>query len=1161
MAQIPRAAVWPLYGRQSGSLLSLPKTRASQLPNVSNDLAEWLSKHGLGQYAQTFAENNIEYALLPDLTEADLKFLGLSLGHRKTLFKAIEGDSLRQHPSTSSRPGPAGESTTSSHLEAEHRHITVLFCDLVDSTQLSETLEPEDLQIVITAYRDVCSAAIRRYGGWVARYMGDGVMAFFGWPHAHEDDAIRAVHAAIEAVSAITKIPGPVTLAARVGVSSGPVVVGEIGNASDTSSIDAVGETPNIAARLQTLATPNTILISEATRRLLAGAFEYHDLGRHELKGITKRLQVYRVIGANSLTSRFDAAHTDSLTPLVGRSTELNMLLDRWQKSKEGDGQVLLLSGLPGVGKSRLIHELKVQVQTEPHFLLNHQCSPYHSQSAFYPIIDQIERAAQIMPREPDDEKLEKLRAYLPGALGGAADPVQLIATLLSLSKDGQTDFGKLTPQQVKNRTVSALVDIFLAFSSELPTLCIFEDVHWIDPSTLELLELAISRIDRARVLLVISYRPDFRPTWFTRSNVTVHSLTRLSRSEVAGMVEAICLRERRMLQPILTQIIEKADGLPLFIEELTHSILSSMRNRIADSTTAPNSDQNALKVPDTLYDALMERLDRVPQGRRLTQTAAAIGREFSYELLSLALRIDENEMQLTLARLEDADIIYRVGISPQVLFAFKHALLRDAIYSSLLKSSRRQMHAELAAILETHFHSVVETQPEILAHHCSEAGSYELAVRYWHRAGQRALAHSANIEAIAHFRKALEALTALPDTSQRRTQEIELQLALGIPLIAVLGYAAEETREVFARARTLCLQVNSSDEYFQALFGLWGHSWMSGKNDEALSMANEFLSRAESSTQIVPLMVAHRVMGSTLLPIGQFQRSKQHFEESIALSKTADQQSLYSRYMVEPNTASLLLLSWDLWILGFPRQSLSRVMEALTLARELDHPYSVAFSHYMISVVHLLRGEPAEALSNAEASLEVSREQRFSLYALLSRISRGYALSGLGRPEEAKTEIRLGLDDMRSKGVGFMLPMMESWLADVLAQSGDNDAALSLVERSLVGLNDVTGRSWESELHLRKAQLLLALGPHRAREAQATLMKAIDVARLQGARSFELRVVASLASLLSSQGKNDEARSWLEPVYGWFAEGHDTQDLRHARDVHLAISSSDTVG
>lgn len=1125
------------------------------MPNAPNDLAEWLSKYGLGQYAQAFVENNIDYGLLPDLTEADLKFLGLSMGHRKTLLKAIETDSLR-HLSTSSIP--AVDPIASSHREAEHRHITVLFCDLVDSTRLSETLEPEDLQIVITAYRDACSAAIRRYGGWVARYMGDGIMAFFGWPHAHEDDAIRAVHAALEALSAITAIPGRAALAARIGVSSGPVVVGAIGSTSDTSSIDAVGETPNIAARLQSLATPNTILISEATRRLLAGAFEYHDLGRHELKGVTRRLQIYRVIAAKSLTSRFDAAHTETLTPLVGRSTELSMMLDRWHKSKEGDGQVILLSGLPGVGKSRLVHELKMQIEAEPHFLLNHQCSPYHSQSAFFPIIEQIERAAHIMPREPDDEKLEKLRAYLPALeCEAAAHPTALIAHLLSLRNESRNDFGTLTPQQVKNRTISALVDMLLAFSTELPTLCIFEDVHWIDPSTLELLELAISRIDRARVLLIVSYRPDFRPSWFTRPNVTLHSLTRLSRSEVAGMVEAICLRERRKLQPILAEIIEKADGLPLFIEELTNSILASMRNRIADGTVAAASNPISLKVPDTLYDALMERLDRVPQGRKLTQTAAVIGREFSYELLSLALKIDENDLQLTLARLEDADIIYRVGISPQVLFAFKHALLRDAIYSSLLKSSRRQTHAELAEILEARFPAVVETQPEILAHHCSEAGNHELAVRHWYRSGQRALARSANIEAITHFRKALESLTSRPETTERARQEIELLLALGIPLIAVRGYAAEETREAFARARILCLQADSRDEYFQALYGLWGHSWMSGKNDEALSMANEFLSKAQASANVVPLMVAHRVMGSTLLPIGQFQPSSQHFEESISLSNTTDRQSLYSRYMVEPHTASLLLLSWDLWILGFPQQSLDRVSEALALARSLDQPYSVAFSYYMMSVVHLFRGEPAEALASAEASLDVSREQRFALYALLSRVSRAYALSGLGRADEARTEIAVGLHDMRDKGVGFMLPMMDAWHADILVQSGDSDAALSLVDRTLAGLDDATGRSWESELHLRKAQLLLARGPNRSIEAQSQLRRAIDVARLQGARSFELRAATVLASHLNSQGKDQEAGRWLNPVYCWFEEGHDTEDFRRACEVYLTISSS----
>jgi predicted ATPase len=561
--------------------------------------------------------------------------------------------------------------------------------------------------------------------------------------------------------------------------------------------------------------------------------------------------------------------------------------------------------------------------------------------------------------------------------------------------------------------------------------------------------------------------------------------------------------------------------------------------------------------VPETLYDALMERVDRVPQGRRLAQTAAVIGREFSYEVLSFALAIGENDLRVTLARLEDADIIYRVGLSPQVLFAFKHALLRDAIYSSLLKSSRRQMHADIAAILEVHAPEMVETQPELLAHHHSEAGNQAQAVDFWYKAGQRALAHSANVEAIAHFRKALEGLASWPDTPARASREIQLQLALGIPLIAVRGYAAEETREVFARARVLCLQQNSPAEYFQALYGLWGHSWMGGKNDEALNMANEFLSRAESFEDIVPLMVGHRVMGSTLLSAGQFRRSKQHFDEAITLSKQRSQQSLFSRYMVEPETASLLLLSWDLWILGYPAQALVRVSDALNLSRDLAQPYSIAFSHYMTSVVHLFRGEPEAALANAESSFAVSREQRFLLYELLTRVSRGYALGCLGHVEMATEEIRSGLAAMRSNGVGYMLPMMEVWLADMVAQSGDYDAALSILDRSLAGLDDVTGRSWESELHRQKAQTLISLGPSREQEAEAALTKAIDIARSQDAKSFELRAATALAALWHSRDRSEEAFKLIAPIHDWFREGHETQDLERARDIRLAVSGS----
>ena len=549
-----------------------------------------------------------------------------------------------------------------------------------------------------------------------------------------------------------------------------------------------------------------------------------------------------------------------------------------------------------------------------------------------------------------------------------------------------------------------------------------------------------------------------------------------------------------------------------------------------------------------------MERLDRVAHGRKLAQIAAVIGREFSYDLLTAASRTDETDLRSALSQLEDADIIYRTGDSPSVRFAFKHVLLRDAVYNSLLRGKRQEIHADIAAVLETHFRDVIENRPEILAYHYSQAGKNELAIRCWRESGRRALANSANVEAIGHFRNALQLLRAIPDTPQRNKEEIEIQLALGIPLIAVQGYAAPETREAFSRARTLCLNLDSPPEYFQALFGLWGHSWMGGKNDDALAMASEFLAKSREKSDSILLMVAHRVMGSTLLTIGEFENSRRHFEESIELSKTGRRQSVYTLYMVEPQVASLLLLSWDLWFLGYPDQSLARVSEALALAQGLAQPYSIAFAHYMTSVVYLLRGDPARALESAERSLEMSREQRFSLYVLLSTISRGRALGELGRLQEAVTEMQSGISEGRRTGVGFMLPMMYSWLADVHAQSGDNDTAMSIIEQTLREISDATGRSWEAELHRQRAEILLALDPSKITEAESYLTNSIDLARRQNSKSLELRAAVSLAKLWRRQERIDQARDLIEPIYRWFGEGTATADLRRARDFLMAF-------
>lgn len=1046
------------------------------------------------------------------------------------------------------RPSDEKSADRSTLAYPERRHITVLFADMVGSTALAQQLDPEEWREVIQDFQHACTAVVERYTGHVAQYLGDGIMAYFGYPQAHEDDAERAVRAGLGIVERVSLLDAPVRLAVRVGIDTGLVVIGHTGDGDPSEPTVAVGETPNFAALLQSIAEPNAVVIGERTAGLISPAFECEDLGHRQLKGIAEPAHIRRVRGVRRAATRFEAAHPSQLTPLVGRRSELAILSDRWHRAKDGDGQVILLSGPPGVGKSRLVHAFHEGTAREPHYRLLYQCLPYYSQSAFYPIIEEIERAANLDPHGSAEYKLDKLESLLAEARLRAPEVAPLIATLLSIPAGSRYTPLRLTPQQIKDRTMTALAERLLGLADREPVLCVLEDAQWIDPSTLEFVDLSISRLIDARVLFVITYRPEFRPPWGRHGHVTALSLARLARREEAAMVAHVA-GGKSLPEEILAKVLAKTDGIPLFVEELTKSIVESGMLKDTGTSYALVQPSAPLLIPATLRNSMTARIDRFPEGREVAQVAAVIDHDISFDLLAAVSQVSDSLLRSTLSLLEDAEVLYRLGEPPHAHYTFKHALVRDAAYDSLLTSKRRELHKQVAAVLEERFTEAVSNQPELLAYHYSHGGMPESAVGYWLQAGRRALDRSAHLEAIAHLRKALETLSQLPETPERSRRELEVELTLGIPLIAVRGYAAQETREAFARARALCAKVGDSSE-FQALFGLWGHHWMRAEHDQALALANEILEKAQSQSDPVPVLVAHRVLGSTKFTMGEFASAREHLETTIALAANAPRQPLSSLYVVEPRIAALLILSWDLWFLGYPDQALDKVERALTAAEELAHPYTLAFAHYVVSAVRQLRGEPDHAYAQAEQSLAISQEQRFrfSLYAAFSRFGRGCALVDRGQIAEGLIDIKEGIAEAQRTDHGYMRPMTLGWLAYAYARAGRIDEALSTVNDALQHVDHVTGRAWQAELYRLKGEFLLALSPQQSTAAEASFLQAIAVAREQQAKSLELRAATSLARLWAAQGKRAEARDLLAPVHRWFSEGFETTDLKNAK-------------
>jgi class 3 adenylate cyclase len=1108
-------------------------------------IADWLKKLGLSEYAQRFAENHVDFSVLPELTDQDLKDLGIVLGDRRKLLRAIAD--LNGIEKIQSKPTEAATTPVAPQPQdsAERRQVSVMFADLVGSTALSARMDPEDLREIISAYQRCVTETVRRLGGFVAKYMGDGVLVYFGYPQAHEDDAERAVRAGLELIAAVSALKAPVSLQTRVGIATGLVVVGDLIGSGEAQERGVVGETPNLAARLQGIAEPNTVVIAEGSRKLLGNLFELEDLGANDLKGITGQVRAWTALRASSVASRFEAQHETKLTSLVGRDEELELLLRRWRQAAGAEGRVVLLSGEPGIGKSRLIVALEEQLQTEQYIPLRYFCSPLHTDSTLYPFISQLERAAGFERNDTMEAKLNKLSSLL-GASPDHDNDVQLLAELLLVPTGDRYPPLNLSARQKKQKTIEALVRQLEVLVRQRPVLMIFEDAHWIDPSSLELLDTTIERVAHLPVLLVVTFRPEFHPPWTGQAHVTTLNLSRLGRREGAALAGSVA-GTNVLPEEIVEEIIERTDGIPLFVEELTKAVVEA---RVGDGDEASILNRvapSALAVPATLHASLMARLDRLGAvAREVAQIGAAIGREFSYEVLAHIVQKTDMEVQMALSRLTAAELVFCRGTPPQATYLFKHALVRDVAYGSLLRGQRQHLHGRIADVLAEHFPMTVEAQPEVMAHHYRVAGMAAAASTYFERAGDRAAARSAYIEAAAHLRAAIEQADRLPQKDERARRALTLLLKLGPAITMTFGETKPEVEAVCHRARDLGREVGDGPNLFRATWGLWMYANRMG-DGQSRKWTEELTSLAEQLADDDLLLEAQHCRWGDGFWDGDVSRILEATGEGIRRYDPKRHAHLGDAFGGhDPGVCALGCRAVALWLHGFADQAQQAVEKTLTLAETLSHPPSMAFAQRVSAVGFTVARDRNRCGAVVQGMAAVAEKFDLPIFGWFGRYYMGWAkaqgptlLDGLAMMEEAFPFIVSGHGNAGIKFYG-------SHLAAARFDAGRVTDALALVDHALSTGEGPTRGLYASEIH-RLLGLFLGNLRFPAEEAERPLCTALEIADAQGAFLLKLRAATSLARLWREQGKRDEARDLLAPVYGWFTEGFDTLDLKEA--------------
>ncbi|MCA1452699.1 AAA family ATPase [Bradyrhizobium sp. BRP22] len=1113
------------------------------------DIGEWLEELGLGQYRALFSDQAIDSDVVPDLTDDDLARLGLPLGHRKKLLKAI--DLLLGRERTSQH---APVEVMRIRPDAERRQLTVLICDLVESTVLASKLDPEELRKVMGVYLDACVNVVTSFGGFIARYTGDGIVAYFGYPAALEDAAERAVRAGLELsriVPNVVALPGK-TLRVRTGIATGLVVVGDLLGEGAAKEESVVGETPALAARLQTLAPPNGVAIAGATRRLIEGMFELEFFGMCDLKGLPGLRPVWCVLREAAVESRFAARHRADLTEVVGREDELSLLLGRWKTACEGERQLILLGGEAGIGKSRLCMALASRIAAESHFIIRMQCSPFHTDSALHPIATYFERVAGLTLGMEPEEKLNRLSAEMQKSGNVAPETMVLFADLLSIPTGDRLPRHEAPPEQLKSLTLDAIDDWVVNLSRLKPVLWILEDAHWIDPTTVEAISRGLARTDSARILAVVTHRPEYHPPWPGRGQIVSFNLNRLSRRQSQELVRRVAKKD--LPSRLVEQIVAKTDGMPLFIEELTKVVVESGPFEASSGLHDDRRGSGEPAIPVTLQDSLLARLDRLTESKAVAQIGAVIGREFSYGLLAAVVDSKLKELQAALALLEAADLISARGSPPEVIYTFKHALLQEAAYSTLLISRRQTLHQRIAETLQSQFAEIAEVHPELLAHHFIGAGLISQAVDWLARAAARSAGRYSNIEAVSQFDRALMLLQQLPDEPARRSREFALRIELIEPLYATHGYSGPEVEHNYGRLLELGQELKQTGQLLRILWGRAGGTLVRCDFPRTDEYVGSFLELARQTADRTSSAQGIRIRAMVALASGEFVRARELFLEVIEEFEREGTATTLGNYLTIPRPTTLGQYSIAAQQLGHLGEARELCARSLQEAREYGHHLTSCYAIHHCAMKSMVEQDPVTVSSLAEEIVEIMNRHHVFYWELFTEALLGWASAMTGALDAGFARLQRSREIRDRVQTRIWSPYFLISEAEILMRNQRNDEAIALLDRAAAEA-EATGQHYSAAEGFRvRACARLAQGASLA-ETEALLQRALTTAQVQNARLFELRAATSLAQVWRDAGRFDSARRLLEPTYRRFTDGHDTPDLRNSRAVLETLS------